>query len=230
MTRIRKFGMAIAVLGLMAAVVGCETSKTPPGEKKSVDVDSKAAVSDKAVEDKTTASTKAAAVGDMAPDWKDLQGIDGKPHALADHKDAKAVVLVFTCNHCPVAKAYESRLVAFQADYKDKGVQLVAVNVNDIPEDRLDKMQERAKEAGFNFPYLFDPTQNIGRDYGATCTPHFFLLDGQRKIAYTGAMDDNMDAEKVQSRHLREAVDAVLAGKTPAQPVTQQKGCGIKWK
>jgi peroxiredoxin len=169
-------------------------------------------------------------IGEKAPDWQGIKGVDDASHALADYKDAKLVVLVFTCNHCPVAQAYQDRLVQFQNDYKDRGVQVVAVNVNDIPPDRLGKMQERAKEAGFNFPYLFDPTQKIGRDYGATCTPHFFLLDGDRKIAYTGAMDDSMNAKKVKKHYLRDAVDAVLAGKKPPETVTQQFGCSIKWK
>lgn len=169
-------------------------------------------------------------IGDKAPDWKDVPGVDDKSHSLADYKDAKAVVVVFTCNHCPVAKAYEDRLVAFQEDYKDKEVQVVAINVNDIPDDRLDAMKKRAESKKFNFPYLFDESQKTGRDYGATCTPHFFLLDKDRKIAYMGAMDDNMNAEKVKEKHLRDAVDAVLAGKEPPKTVTQQKGCSIKWK
>ena len=169
-------------------------------------------------------------IGDKAPDWKGLQGVDDKSHALGDYQDAKAVVVVFTCNHCPVAKAYEDRLVAFQKAYQDKGVQLVAINVNDLPADRLDKMKQRAEQKGFNFPYLFDPSQQTGRDYGATCTPHFFLFDGERKLAYVGAMDDNMNASKAKEPYLQNAVDAVLAGKTPEKAVTQQKGCGIKWK
>lgn len=169
-------------------------------------------------------------IGVKAPDWQGIKGIDDASHGLADYKDAKTIVLVFTCNHCPVARAYEDRLVQFQKDYKDKGVVVIAVNVNDIPADRPDKMKERAKKKGFNFPYLFDSTQKIGKDYGATCTPHFFLLDGDRKIAYMGAMDDSMNAKKVEKKYLRDAVDAVLQGKTPPETVTPQKGCGIQWK
>lgn len=204
MAYIARFGMAIVLVGLLATITACNAAKTPESSKVSV--------------------------GDPAPDWKNIQGIDEASHSLADYRDAKAIVLVFTCNHCPVAKAYESRLVALEKDYQGKGVQLIAVNVNDIPEDRLDKMQERAKEAGFRFPYLFDPTQKIGRDYGATCTPHFFLLDANRTIVYTGAMDNNMDAEKVTKQYLRDAIDAVLDGRDPPEPITQQKGCSIKWK
>ena len=122
-------------------------------------------------------------------------------------------MLVFTCNHCPVARAYEDRLVALQKDYEPKGVQFVAVNVNNIPADRLDKMKKRAKAKGLQFPYLYDSTQKIGHDYGATVTPHVFVLDKDRKIAYMGAVDDNMQVDKVKKHYLRNALDASLAGK-----------------
>ncbi len=175
------------------------------------------------------AELKKLSVGDAAPDWSGIIGVDDKEHALADYKKAKAVVLVFTCNHCPVAVAYEDRLVALQKDYEEKGVQLIAVNVNNLPADRLDKMKVRAKEKGFNFPYIYDSSQKMGYDYGATVTPHVFLLDQDRKIAYTGAIDDNMRPEKVETHHLRDALDAVLAGKTPPAP-TKQFGCSIKYE
>ncbi len=168
-------------------------------------------------------------IGDKAPDFKDLPGVDGKKHSLADYADAKIVVVVFTCNHCPVAVAYEDRIIQLQKDYKDKGVQVVAINVNNIPDDRLDKMVERAKQKDFNFPYLYDETQESARAYGATCTPHFFVLCKERKVAYMGAMDDNNNPKKVKEHWLRDALDALLAGKTPAQTVTQQRGCSIKW-
>jgi len=102
--------------------------------------------------------------------------------------------------------------------------------VNTIADDRLDKMKERAAKKGFNFPYLYDATQKIGRDYGATVTPHVFVLDKDRKIAYVGAVDDNMEPDKVKSPHLRNALDALLAGKRPPQEVTKQFGCGIKYE
>ena len=138
--------------------------------------------------------------------------------------------MVFTCNHCPVASAYEGRLVALQKDYKDKGVQVVAVNVNNIEPDRLDKMKERAKDKKFNFPYLYDSSQKIGHDFGATVTPHVFLLDQDRKVAYVGAVDDQMNAEKVKKHYLRDAIDAVLDGKQPKEAVTKQFGCGIQYE
>jgi peroxiredoxin len=169
-------------------------------------------------------------IGDAAPGFKELIGIDGKKHGLADYKDAKLVVLVFTCNHCPVAQAYEARLIALQKQYKPKGVQLVAVNVNNLPEDRLDAMKKRAEEKDFNFPYLYDQTQKIGHDYGATVTPHVFVLDQRRKIAYIGAVDDNMDAEKVKSSHLSDALDAFLTGKKATKDTTTAFGCSIKYE
>lgn len=169
-------------------------------------------------------------VGDKAPDWKNLIGVDDKEHSLSDYQDAKLIVLVFTCNHCPVAKAYEDRLIALQKDYKDKGVQVIALNVNNIPEDRLDKMKVRAQEKGFNFPYLYDPTQATGHAYSAKVTPHVFVLDSERKVAYIGAIDDNMDVTKVKQNYLRAALDALLANKTPETATTKAFGCSIKYE
>jgi peroxiredoxin len=168
-------------------------------------------------------------IGDAGPDFKGIIGTDDKQHALDDYKDAKAVVVAFICNHCPVAVAYEDRLVKLQADYKDKGVQLIAVNVNTLPADRLDKMKERAEAKGFNFPYLYDETQKIGRDFGAKVTPHVFVLDKDRKLAYVGAIDNSQNADKAEKHYLRDALDAIVEGKTPDEPVTRQFGCGIKY-
>ena len=168
-------------------------------------------------------------IGQKAPDFS-LPATDGKTYSLADFADATTLVIFFTCNHCPVAVAYEDRLVKFQADYKDKGVQLIAINVNNLPADRLDKMKERAAAKGFNFPYLYDSSQKVGRDFGAKVTPHIFVLDGQRKIAYMGAFDNSQNESKVEKHYLRDAVDALLAGKTPPEPVTKQFGCGIKYE
>jgi peroxiredoxin len=169
-------------------------------------------------------------IGDAAPQWSGLVGTDDQKHGLADIKDAKLIVLVFTTNHCPFAKAYEERLIALQKDYQPKGVQVVAINVNNIEADRLEPMKKRATEKGFNFPYLYDSTQKIGHDYGATVTPHVFVLDKDRKVAYMGAVDDSQNADKVKKQYLREAIDALLEGKAPPQAVTQQFGCGIRYE
>jgi peroxiredoxin len=169
-------------------------------------------------------------IGADAPDFSGIIGVDDKQHDLAEYKKAKAIVLVFTCNHCPVAQAYEDRLVEFQKQYKEKGVQVIAVNVNNLPEDRLDAMKQRAKEKKFNFPYLYDESQKIGRDYDAKVTPHVFILDAKRKLAYRGAFDDNMNAEKVENHYASVAVEAVLADKKPDPEITRQFGCGIKYE
>src|SRR5262249_35060206 len=126
---------------------------------------------------------KKLSVGDAAPRWADLPGVDGKKHSLADFKGKPVVVLVFTCNSCPVARAYEERIIAFAKKHAGPNdpVAVVAVNVNTTDADRLPKMEERAKEAGFTFPYLYDETQKIALDYGATYTPEFFVLDKDRK-------------------------------------------------
>ena len=150
--------------------------------------------------------------------------------------------MVFTCNHCPVAKAYEDRLIALQDDYKDKGVQLVAINSNSpevSPNDSFGKMKERAKgedlgkwrttKGPFNYPYLFDSTQQVARDYGATCTPHVFALCKDRKIAYMGNIDDNMRKPEDATPNLRNALDSILAGKSADPAVTKQFGCSVKW-
>ena len=169
-------------------------------------------------------------IGAAAPNFSGIVGTDDKPHGLADYKGAKLVVLVFTCNHCPVAQAYQDRLVALQKDYQPKGVQVVAVNVNNLPADRLDEMKKRAKQMAFNFPYLYDSTQKIGHDYHATVTPHVFVLDPQRKIAYMGAIDDSQQVGQVKQHYLRNALDSLLAGKKPPQEVTRQFGCGIQYE
>lgn len=188
------------------------------------------AAADAVKKEKETAEKTELALGDKAPAWKKLEGIDGKAHSLADLKDAKAVVVVFTCNHCPVAKAYEERLVALDRDYKDKGVALVAINVSNAEVDKLPAMKERAEEKGFEFSYLYDPSQEIGRAYGAKVTPHAFLLDKEKKLVYRGAIDDSQKAEKVEKHSLRDALDAVLAGKKPAVAETDQFGCGIGYE
>jgi len=173
---------------------------------------------------------KQLSVGDPAPAWEGLVGVDDQKHSLGDHADAKAVVVVFTCNHCPVAQSYEDRLVELASEYQDKGVELVAINVNNMEADKLPAMKERAEEKGFKFDYLYDPSQEIGRAYGATVTPHVFLLDGARNVAYIGAVDDNMTESKVTKQYLRDAIDAVLAGSKPETDTTKPMGCGIHYE
>ena len=172
-------------------------------------------------------------IGDEAIPFK-LLGVDGKEHSLDDYKSKNAVVVIFTCNHCPYARAWEDRIVQIQADYGIKGVQLVAINANDAskyPEDSFPKMKERAQEKSFNFPYLHDETQKVARTYGAERTPEIFLFGKNSVLRYHGAVDDNYDDPKaVKEHYLRKAIDLVLAGKPIAMEQTKPVGCTIKWK
>lgn len=166
-------------------------------------------------------------VGQKAPDFKAV-GVDGKEYTLGSFKDAKAVVVCFTCNHCPVAVAYEDRFIDFAKAYAEKGVKFIAINVN--PES-MDEMKARAEEKGFNFPYAQDEAGSSAKAYGAQVTPHIFLLDKDGKVAYVGAYDDSPnDASEAKESYLRNAVDAVIAGKTPEVTKTRAVGCGIRIK
>jgi peroxiredoxin len=176
-----------------------------------------------------TGADAALKIGDAAPAWVDLEGVDGKKHSLVDLEKAKAVLVVFTCNHCPVAKAYEDRLAALAKDFEEQDVEVVAISVSNSESDSLPAMKKRAEEKGFEFAYLHDPTQKIGREYGATVTPHAFLLDGERKVVYVGAIDDNMNPEKAAEHFVRDAIDAVLGGRTPVTTETEPSGCGISY-
>jgi peroxiredoxin len=167
-------------------------------------------------------------LGDQAPKWSGLRGTDDAKHGLSDYAKAKVLVVVFTCNNCPVAKAYEDRLIALAKDYQSKGVQVVALDVN--KNEDLEEMKERAKEKEFNFPYLNDPSQKSAHDHGATNTPHVFVFNKARKLVYLGGIDDNMSESEVKHTYLRDALDSILAGKTPKKQTTAHPGCGIKWK
>ena len=167
-------------------------------------------------------------VGDKGPSWIDLIGTDDKRHGLDEYKEDKLVVVIFLTNSCPVSRAYEDRILSFARDYQEQGVQVVGINVNNLPDDRLDKMKIRAEEKGFNFPYLYDPSQKIARAYRARVTPHVYVLDNKRTIAYMGAIDDN--ARKPKRHYLRDAVDSLLAGEKPDRPETLQRGCSILYE
>lgn len=175
-------------------------------------------------------------VGDEANDFK-LQNIDGKQVALADFKDAKGFVVIFTCNHCPYAIAYEDRIIALDKKYKSQGFPVVAINPNDpaiAPEDSFENMKKRAADKGFTFPYLFDETQDVFKKYGATKTPHVFILSKKGEmlaVEYIGTIDNNYkDASQVSVRYVEDAVDALLHNKKPALTTTKAIGCSIKVK
>jgi peroxiredoxin len=172
-------------------------------------------------------------IGDKATDFK-LKSVDGKMYGMADYKGAKGFIVVFTCNHCPFAKKYEDRINALAKKYKPQGYILLAINPNDPalePDDSFELMKVRAKEKGFAFPYLFDEGQKIYPQYGATKTPHVFLLDKNRIVKYIGAIDDNVDsANDVKEKYLENAIAALENGKTPSPETTKAIGCSIKAK
>jgi thiol-disulfide isomerase/thioredoxin len=175
------------------------------------------------------AAEKTLPIGAEAPAWTDLPGVDDAKHSLADIPREKLVLVVFTCNSCPFAVAYEDRIQQFASQYRNK-VEVVAINVNRDEEDALPAMKLRAKEKGFSFPYLYDESQNIGRAYGAIATPHFFLLDKERKVAYSGAFDNSRKPERATQHFVASAVDAVLAGKRPEVSSTRPAGCSIRYE
>jgi peroxiredoxin len=168
-------------------------------------------------------------VGSAAPVWKDLVRTDGKKRSLDDYRMAKILVIVFTSNSCPVSQLYEDRLIRFANEQRPHGVAFVAINCSLLPSDSLEKMGDRSRDKHFNFDCLSDPSQQTGRDYGATVTPQFFVLDQGRKIAYMGKFDDEIEPEKVQHKYVENAVGALLAGKRPELGETRATGCGIDY-
>lgn len=171
--------------------------------------------------------------GDKATDFK-LKSVDGKMYSMADYKDAKGFIVVFTCNTCPFAVKYEDRINAIAKKYTPKGYVLLAINPNDPeaqPADTYELMQEKAKEKGFVFPYLVDEGQKIYPQYGATKTPHVFLLDKNLIVKYIGAIDDNSDdASAVKEKYLENAIRALDNGTDPNPALTKAIGCSIKTK
>jgi peroxiredoxin len=171
-------------------------------------------------------------IGDPAPAWKDLPGVDGKRHSLADLSDRSVVVVVFTCNSCPIASDYEDRIIAFAKKQCGPGhkTALVAINVNTDEEDLLPHMKERASAKNFPYPYLFDQSQKIAKAYGALFTPEFFVLDKDRKVVYMGAFDDNVEPTRIKQAYVEPAVDAALKGTKATPAETQASGCLIRFE
>ena len=171
-------------------------------------------------------------LGDTPPAFS-LPATDGQTYSLNDFKDAKILVVAFTCNHCPYVINSEQRVLDFYNDYHSKGVAYVAINsnsVNTYADDSFEHMKERARERGFEFPYLRDESQEVALAYGALRTPHFYVFDEQRKLRYTGRMDDNPRNPGEETTHeLRDAVDALLAGRKVEEPLTNPIGCNVKW-
>jgi thiol-disulfide isomerase/thioredoxin len=184
---------------------------------------------------------KSLPLGSPAPDF-DLPGVDGKNHALKDYSGSKILVVLFTCTHCPTAQAYQERVKKIVADYQPKGVALVAIMPNDPRSVRLDElgytdlsdsfdeMKIRAADQHFNFPYLYDgDDEKVSKQYGPVATPQAFVFDEQRKLRYSGRIDDSEREPLAKTRDLRDALDALLAGRDPNPAETRSFGCSVKW-
>jgi len=178
-------------------------------------------------------ATKTLKIGSPAPDFK-LTSIDDKAFSLVSFSDKVALIIIFSCNHCPYVKAYEGRIKAVQNDYGSRGVAVIAINSNDdvgYPEDSFEEMKKRAKAENFNFIYLRDENQEAARAYDASHTPEIFLFDKNRKLAFHGKIDDNwQEPDKAVNHYLRNALDELLEEKDISVPETFTIGCTIKWK
>lgn len=175
-------------------------------------------------------------IGDKAVDFK-LRNVDGTMVSMADYPDAKGFILMFSCNHCPYSVVYEDRKIALDKKFAPLGYPVIIINPNDstiVPQDSYSKMIVRASEKGFTFPYLLDADQTVFREYGATRTPHVFLLnreDGDLIVRYIGAIDDNHeDAEAATKHYVESAIDNLMNGKMPEPATTRAIGCTIKYK
>jgi len=180
-------------------------------------------------------------IGASAPDFN-LPGVDGNYYSLESFKEAKILVIVFTCNHCPTAQAYEERIIKIVDDYKDKSVRIVAISPNSVNAllleelgysdmgDSYAEMQVRAKDKGYNFIYLYDgDTQETSIKYGPVATPHAFVFDKERKLKYAGRLDNSEKPGTANAEDLRSAIDVVLSGEVIKEPVTKTFGCSVKW-
>ena len=175
---------------------------------------------------------KVISVGDKAPDFSGLPAVQNGEETSFSLSDLKEdiVVVAFLANHCPVVKAYEDRLIEFNNAYKDKGVKVVGISVSGQDQDKIPGIKDYTKEHKSNYIYAYDETQAVGKAYGAVATPQFFVLDKERKIRYTGTLDDSQREDQVKQTYLKDAVDALLSGKAPATEETRPQGCGISYK
>lgn len=163
----------------------------------------------------------------------DLPGVDGRDHSLAEYASSTVLVLIQSCNHCPYVLAWEGRINDLARAYADRGVSVVAFNSNDAdayPGDSFAAMVEHAREAGYVFDYLYDASQDLARQLGSERTPEAFVYDGERRLVYHGAVDDNRDEDEVTAQYLRDAIEAALTGDTPVVAETPPVGCTVKWR
>ncbi|MDP5077419.1 MAG: redoxin domain-containing protein [Nonlabens sp.] len=219
--------ITLAILSILTMSLSCKDA----AKEELIALNDNTVTVDKSVEEETVSGYD---IGSVATDFK-LKNIDGKMVSLANYKNAKGFIVIFTCNHCPYSVAYEDRIIAIDKKFKEKGYPVIAINPNNptaYPEDSFDNMKVRAKEKGFTFPYLFDAGQQIYPQYGATKTPHVFLLqkeNGKNIVKYIGAIDDNhKDAAAVKNTFLDNAVTALLEGKEIENKKTVAIGCSIK--
>jgi peroxiredoxin len=172
--------------------------------------------------------------GATLPKFENLKGIDDILYASDSFGEAPLLLIIFTCNHCPYAKAYEDRIIGLVKNYKQKGLATIAINSNDdkhYPEDSFDEMVKRANQKSFPFPYVRDEDQSVARAFGASHTPEFFLFDQERKLRYHGRYDDNWrEPDNVTRRYLQEAIETLLGGQVVAEPEVYAIGCTIKWR
>ena len=171
-------------------------------------------------------------IGDKLPEFT-LVATNGRECNPYEFEESKIIVVMFTCNHCPYVQAYEKRLINLQKDFASRGVTFLAINANDeenYPEDSFENMVKRAKEKGYNFPYLRDKTQNVAKAFGATYTPEVFVFDEKKIMQYHGRIDDNwQEPDKVTKHNLKEAIESILSGKPVDRANTQAIGCTVKW-
>jgi peroxiredoxin len=231
----KRLFLMLFVMAAFFASCGGEAENNTDDQKETADTTE--TTSENEPEEEEVETVKGYAVGDIAEDFS-LKNVDGKMVSMADYEDAKGFVVIFTCNHCPYSIAYEDRIIEFDKAYKEKGYPVIAINPNDpsmeaAKDDSYELMQERAKEKGFTFPYLFDETQEVFPKYGATKTPHCYVLQKSEaglKVAYIGAFDDSKEADEVGEKHIENAVNALLEGNSPDPAEVAAFGCGIKCK
>lgn len=171
-------------------------------------------------------------IGHTKPSWQDLPGVDGKNHSLVDLQDKKIIVIAITCNHCPIAREYFERLKQFSQEQcgPKSDVALVAISISHMESDKLEQMKELSQREGFNFPYLRDESQLIGKALGAAVTPQFFVLDRNRTLVYRGPWDDQINHTKVKTHYVEDAVAALRNGKSPLVADVHSTGCAIQYE
>lgn len=223
----------VTFVAVTALFVACQETKEKEVTTEAESITTKeVAMADK----EEVVATKGYGIGDVATDFK-LKDVNGKMVSLSDYKDAKGYVVIFTCNTCPFAVASEDRIIALDKKYKEKGYPVIAINPNDPevqPDDTFELMQAKAKDKGFTFPYLYDTSNSVYASYGATKTPHVYLLKKEGKdnvVKYIGAIDDNVrDGDAVKDQFLANAIEDLLAGKEVSVKETKAIGCSVKQK